>query len=344
MAKLKNILMWIALAAIGLLIVLSIIGAFYGAEKARLFFNSIPLAIYWPGLAVLLIAGIVTIPRLLKNPSQLMMHLGGVLILAGSMWGSQQGHLLDKRLFGKEKIPNGYMLISRGSTDKNVTSEDFNKKIGELPFSIKLRDFRIEYYPQEKNIAPELNIKTADERNLRLAAKPGEEISLGPGQIKLKVIKTYKNFKIRTEDNKKIITDNELEGKNPAIEVAIETPDGNSHSRYVFEQFGDLSPGENGVHLSYKSRMSRTIQNYCSDVTIIENGKEILNKTIKVNEPLHYGGYHFNQDSYDAQMQTYTILSVASDNGLYIVYAGFWVLCIGMFRQFWVIRIKEFIK
>jgi cytochrome c biogenesis protein ResB len=260
------------------------------------------------------------------------------------MWGSKKVNLLEKRLFGKEKIPNGYMLISRESTDKKVTSEDFNNQIGELPFGVRLNAFRIEYYPQEKNIAPELDIKTTDGQDLRLAAKPGEEISVGPGKIKLKVIKTYKNFKINVEDNKKIITDNEQEGKNPAIEVTIETPDGNSHSRYIFEQFGDLSPGENGLQLSYKSRVSRTIQNYCSDVTIIENGKAVLDKTIKVNQPLHYGGYHFNQDSYDAQMQTYTILSVASDNGLYMVYAGFWVLCIGTFWQFWLVRIKEFIK
>jgi len=234
--------MWVALPATGLLIVLSITGAFYGAQKAKLLFNSVPLVIYWFGLTVLLIAGIVKFPSLLRNPAQFMIHFGGLLILAGSMWGSESGHRLSNRLFGTEKIVNGYMAIFKGDSEKYVMTEDFSRRLGELPFSIKLRDFRIEYYPAEKNFVPELDIKTKQGRHFQLAAKP-------------------------------------------------------------------------------------VIHNYCSDVTIIENGKETANKTIKVNNPLHYGGYNFYQNSYDSQMQRYTILQETSDNGLYGVYGGYWIIC-----------------
>jgi hypothetical protein len=234
--------MWIALPIVGLLIVLSIIGAFYGAEKAKLFFNSPPLVVFWSVLLILLLAGIVTSDHLRKNLPQFIMHLAGVLIIAGSMWGSEQGHLLCKRLFGAEKFASGYMLIAKGSTEKNITKEDFNQQLGQLPFGVKLNNFRIEYYPAKEADAP------------------------------------------------------------------------------------------------------KTIQNYCSDVAIVENGKEILNKTIKVNQPLHYGGYYFYQNSYDAKMMTYSIFGVVPDNGLYAVYAGYWILGIGIFWHFWFKHIIKYIK
>ena len=47
--------MWAVLAAIALLAVLSVSGAFYGADKAKLLFNSVPLGVFLFGLAVLFI-------------------------------------------------------------------------------------------------------------------------------------------------------------------------------------------------------------------------------------------------------------------------------------------------
>lgn len=227
--------MWSAFAGMMLLIALSIIGAFLGAEEAKQFFNSMPLVIYWFGLAALLIAGFVAFSRLRGSAALFMIHFGCLLVLAGSMWGSESGHRLGNRLFGTDKIANGYMLISKGAAEQYVTAEDLNQRLGKLPFSIKLKDFRIEYYPAEKQM----------------------------------------------------------------------------------------------------------IHNYCSDVTIVENGKEILNNTIKVNSPLHYGGYQFYQDSCDAQSQRYTILGVTSDNGLYAVYTGYWLLCIGTLWHFWLNKILK---
>jgi hypothetical protein len=77
------------------------------------------------------------------------------------------------------------------------------------------------------------------------------------------------------------------------------------------------------------------IRDYFSDVVVIEDGKEIVGKMIEVNHPLHYGGYHFYQHSYDSQAHKYTILSVTSDSGLYAVYGGYWLLCLGVLWQFW---------
>ena len=69
--------------------------------------------------------------------------------------------------------------------------------------------------------------------------------------------------------------------------------------------------------------------------------KIVAAKTIEVNKPLHYGRFHFYQHSYDDQNHQYTVLSVASDSGLYCVYAGFLLLCLGTFWKLWFGRLRN---
>lgn len=344
MRKLNRSIMWIALSAMALLAILSVIGAFYGAQKAKLFFNSIPLGFYWYGLAVLLVSGFVGFRRLLRKPGLFMVHAGCLLVLAGSMWSSQAGHRLSQRFFGIRKIPNGYMLIPEGNSEKHIMTEDFKQSLGELPFSIKLRDFRVEYYQPDKDFVPRLDIKTHEGQHFKLVVRAGNEISLGQGRGKLKVVRTFNNFRIRIENNKKIVTDEGQGQENPAVEVRIEVPGGDSYTRYVFERFAGFDHGENELQLSYISREPQMIRDYFSDVVVIENEKEVVSKTIEVNHPLHYGGYHFYQHSYDSQTHKYTILSVNSDSGLYVVYGGYWLLGFGVLWQFWLRHIVKYIK
>lgn len=47
-------------------------------------------------------------------------------------------------------------------------------------------------------------------------------------------------------------------------------------------------------------RQEKVVKEYMSDLTILENGKEVLKKTIEVNHPLHYKGLAFYQSSYGA--------------------------------------------
>ena len=54
-----------------------------------------------------------------------------------------------------------------------------------------------------------------------------------------------------------------------------------------------------------------------------------------MNDPLHYGGYHFYQSGYDTKHGSYTVLSVTSDTGLNLVFLGFALTCLGTFWLFW---------
>ena len=62
-------------------------------------------------------------------------------------------------------------------------------------------------------------------------------------------------------------------------------------------------------------------------------------KVIEMNQPMHYGGYYFYQYAFPHDEATHrwswSIIHVRSDSGLIPVYAGFLLLCVGVFWQLW---------
>ena len=246
MNKLHRFEMWAALLLMVWLAALSVVTAFYGAQRTAMFFNSLPLVIYWLTLTGLLLAGLLTFRRLIRLPGLLLIHLGCVFILVGAMCGSARGHHLRKKLFGIEKVPFGYMMIYEGTAENTIVAED-GTVLAELPFSIYLKDFRIEYYSHP-----------------------------------------------------------------PA---------------FLRKQEGAAS-----------------IRDYFSDVILLEGEKQIAQKVLEVNHPLHYGGYHFYQHSYDMEKGEYTILTVVSDSGLNLVYTGYVVLSVAVLWHFWLRHIGAYVK
>jgi hypothetical protein len=389
--------MWLALLLIIALTVLSIYGAFIGAERAQQFFNRPPLVVYWTALAILLIVGIAAFRRLLRVPGLLLMHAGCVLILAGGMWSSQGGHNLQKKLFGIDKIRNGQITIYEGHSEKKTIlpsgdqqylfsvkgelekdlnnrtfsenlRQEFEKKqlslsqnvtvllipegnawliadnssrylvtkenstlniydtIKELPFSVKLKDFRIEYYQPVY-----LYVLTSEGGQLKIPVELGKEFPLGEGAGTIKILKSFENFKIGMEDGKSVPFDDPSPGYNPALEVQITEPGGEPATQYVFEKF----PGHSHGQQQFTLRYHRVISDYISELQIVKGDKVLAEKDIEVNHPLHYGGYHFYQSSYDDKAMQYTVLQVVSDTGLYVVYAGYWMLCLGVIWHMW---------
>ncbi len=325
MNRFRRSILWAALALILLLIFLSIYGAFLGAERAKKFFNSLPLAVYWIALTVLLIVGIIIFRRLVRMPALLLVHFGCILILAGSIWGSQAGHKLQKRLLGIDKIPTGQMLIYEGQHENRVVLEDANQ-IGELPFYVRLKDFRVEYYKPDH-----LQIQSWQGKSWKIPVEIGKEILLGEDVGTIKVARKFESFKIKVEDGKNLPFDDPNSAANPALEVEIKSPDGKAATRYVFERFPGHTRPEDKLHLRYQ----RIISDYISELQIIRNNEVVVEKGIEVNHPLHFGGYHFYQHSYDADAGKYTVLMVVSDTGLNFVYAGYLILCIGAIWHFW---------
>jgi len=139
----------------------------------------------------------------------------------------------------------------------------------------------------------------------------------------------------------------------PAMEVSIREEDGRETRRWLIAQsrsrpvvlpLGPLPDAASamdrrgmphGAFLLLTPRRA-TVRQFTSTVEVRGNGVEPLRRDVRVNGPLHFGGYHFYQHSYDSQNERYTVLAVKSDAGLAFVYAGFVALCCGMFWLCWI--------
>jgi hypothetical protein len=344
MYKIKTAALWLAFTLIIFLAIMSIVGAFIGTGRAGQLFNSPPLAVFWGIFLCLLVFGLFAFKRLIRVPGLLFMHLGCILILVGGIYGSAAGHKFMNEKLGHEKLYKGNIGIMEGSTENKVQPDgpkdvEIKPDPFVLPFAIRCKDFRLEYYDPGY-----LYIETADSDTFKLDAIPGNTQFISDEIGSIKVVGTFKNFKL----NGKMVPFDEPGGaSNPAAHIVKIAPDGTEKPQYIFEKIpGQPAPGDR-IYISY----NRVISDYISDLEIIEDGEIVAKKSIEVNKPLYYGGYHFYQSSYGAQYidengeQVYaTFLSVTSDSGLIIVCVGFAMMCFGIILQLWIMPTMKSLK
>ena len=399
MNKFRREIMWAALVLIIVLTVLSIYGAFIGADRAQAFFNSTPSSVFWVLFALALIAGLAAFRRLIRVPGLLLMHVGCILILIGGALGSEKGY----KATGNDKILKGDMQIFEGQASNQVRTEkkiplfnialdfaksldargipqnlrqefdkeqaalskaasvfvsqpggvwviadekrqfyvrregkklkvyDFIREAKELPFVVKLNDFRIEYYEPEVEY---LGYETAEGMK-QVDVEIGREVDLGAEHGIAKITRKFRNLKIAMDGDTRRYYDDPSPEPNPALELQITKPDGQVATQFVYMLHPGFSHTPGGPKLIY-NRPYTPISDYISELEIIdEDGKVLAKKDIEVNYPLQYGGYRFYQSGYDQQAARYTVLQVVSDTGVMIVFAGYWALCIGVVWHMW---------
>lgn len=324
--RFKRPLLWAGLWAILLLTGFSIYGAFIGADRAQNFFNSIPLSVYWVGFTALLIGAIALFGRLMRLRGLLMIHLGCIMVLIGALWGSQAGFKIQDALLHTDTVRTGQMVIYEGMTNNTV---DVDMKLGltkPLPFAVRLADFRLEYYEPGT-----LMIQTPQNQTPTVAAEIGAKYSLSGDWDSVEIVRKFEHFKLVIQDNKQAAIDDPQSSPNPALELRLTRPDGSQTIRYVFERFGGHIRPEDNIHFRY----FRMVRDFISDLEVIKDGTVLTRKSIEVNKPLHFDGYIFYQQGYDDLEGQFTVLRVANDRGLWLVFTGYVLLCAGAFWHLW---------
>lgn len=122
--------------------------------------------------------------------------------------------------------------------------------------------------------------------------------------------------------------------------LKIDKGDFASGLRYDDEQGGvNVCPLDYKIYLSdftLEHYPNGQVSDYVSQVMIIgKSGQHFGPYEIEVNKPLYFGGYHFYQHGYDQQSGSFTILRVVSDDGLWLVYAGYFLLLSGICWHLW---------
>ncbi len=341
MTKWRRFLLWATLLLLVALTLFSIYGAFIGAQRAQAFFGSVPLAVYWFGLVLLLMAGFQAFRRLRTAPSSFCIHAGCIAILIGGLWGSGTGRDLQNRWLGRSIIPDGRMALVNGQQDNRVYLEQDANEIRELPFTLGLDRFRMEYYPGKLHVQD-----NQSQQVWTFPVEPNAVYDLGKPHGHVHIAGVYENFKINIEEDPNggrqvQAYDDPGPGSNPAL--AIQT-----HSdptpQYVFERHSGHATAGSPLVFQYRKGM---ISDYISEIKILQQGEVVAQKDIEVNHPLYYGGYHFYQSSYGQDSrsgQMYTVLSVVPYTGLYWVYLGYILLCGGVAWHCWFFSIRRILK
>jgi len=443
----RRILMVSSLAATALLIVLSIIGAFIGKERATDLFNSAPMAAYWVVLLALLAAGLAAFRVMTRRIGLGIMHLGCVLILAGAMWASPAGHRLRSDWLGDQGVRKGHMVIDQGGQSDEVYGPG-GTIVGRLDFALKLKRFWVDYYPsvpekwtlrfvrmvaeadgkeiqgeQEVDWAadrpvtlPDSDIEltvldyqdnslyqpdadgviraTLGEEAITLSARPGATGRFERAALTLEAAGLFQmpahagmppvicsHVVVKYPDGRQerhLALDNpalarqwasdglvlELRPPNynpgaalPALHVRLRRGQEEREDVLAVDARSTVKDGYDWWALDalYPSKSAwrwagspclllenprfgmNGAKDFYSRLVAIRDDRELpeTEKVIEVNDPLHYGGYHFYQNDYDKSAWRYSIIGVVRDSGLWVVYAGFILLMAGSAAHFW---------
>ena len=172
-------------------VIFSVNGAFLGAQRAQVFFNSTPMMVFWGVLLLVLTAGFFMYASLRKRFGLMLIHGGCLLVLAGGVLGSEAGCRFFNRIFDKQSFTKGKMTLHQGQSSNRVSSET-EDNINELSFDVRLEKAFIEYYDE-----PAVRLHFEDGTYFTIPSQVAEKIEIPDDRGTVQVITAYKNFKMK---------------------------------------------------------------------------------------------------------------------------------------------------
>jgi len=261
-------------------------------------------------------------------------HLSVLIIFLGALIGLTQGH-------------KGLIKISEGEEVSSFTNQ--REEQVNLGFIIRLDDFiykehidpkeGILVYPAgQKGDLCSIHGATGEDKDQGLIARIPTEIGaeseiIGTG-YKVRVLRYLPDFVMDTAT--KVASSRSSLPKNPAINVELKDKSGILKTFWVFAHFPDMHQNMDAHFRFVYNWVQRRPKDFISKVTIIKDGKEIIARDIRVNEPFSFGGYTFFQSTYDTSAFKWSGLQVARDPGVPVVYTGFILLIAGLMIIFYI--------
>jgi hypothetical protein len=330
--------MLVALAALALFCAFA---SFLGAAGAERFFNSLPLAAFWAALALLLAVRLFAGREGRRAPGLLAFQLGALLVLVGSICASGFGHRVARAITGRHKFRTGYLFVPEGAASDTVRDAD-GRRLGELPFSVALQDFRVERYAPERRswellFAP---APPASRAPIPLEWALGRDTPLAGTDLKVRAL--------RYVDEAPPAETGEAghgappSAARPAMEVLVHG-DGGEMQAWLAPAPGapvarlSLAPllaGRPAAEL-YLTRPVGQVRQYVSHVAVLRQGQVVAEGQVRVNAPLRFAGYRLHQHSHGGTEAPHSVLLLSSESGWPAVAAGLVLLAAGAFWWCW---------
>ena len=255
------------------------------------------------------------------RPGVFLSHLGIILMFVG---GAVQG------LF----TVRGTLALETGQVRGEFAGNSGTPVA--MPFEVLLKNFRIQYWDQEKHIIHALKKcgdpgHTGEDLLESVEVEPGKDARFKSEAGDLTILKFYPNFTIGASGPGTL----DESRQNPALEIRVPGVKGGKSS-YLFANHPDFHGVQNasGVRYVYEYNPGR-IKQFESRIAFLEGGVEKFEKLINVNSPAKYKGYRLYQSGYDPKNPNYSSIQISRDPSVLFIYAGFALLMIGLTMAFW---------
>jgi hypothetical protein len=117
--------------------------------------------------------------------------------------------------------------------------------------------------------------------------------------------------------------------KNPVADIVMDDGGTTRDIRLTAEHAQPLALADGKTFLAFELRSDEP-KSFQSHLTVIEDGKPVVEKTIVVNDPLSHKGYMFYQANFRKDDPTYSGIQVVRDPGLGVVFVGFVMMSLGV--------------
>ena len=200
-------------------------------------------------------------------------------------------------------------------------------------FALRLDDFKLTLAEANKNLVVCIPPKGACRK---YPAIPGRAYQATP-DYRITVLKFYPNWRVSQNKVEGAFNASD-EALNPALQVEV---NGRSsvESTWLFAQYPamQLNPKmPKDVNLFFEYADRGQVADFASTVSVIADGQTVTSKTIRVNDPLRYGGYSFYQSQYNPRDLQWTGLEVVRDPGVPVVNIGFCMVILGITFSFYI--------
>jgi cytochrome c biogenesis protein ResB len=245
-------------------------------------------------------------PSIVVHGAILIIMLGSVISLA---WGQR-----------------AELVLHEGSPASDALTGPENRPAGNLPFSVRLRKFDIEYYGKPTHKLEVVERKTGRKSTLEVEA--GQSYNLQGIEGRLEVLRFLPDFSIDLGTRE--ASSRTTEPNNPALQLKISVKGAAGRTFWVFANFPLQHQEDQPWEVLYEHQPA-SIKQFTSRLEVLgQDGQVALSRTVQVNHPMRYRGWTLYQSSYDPEHAGVSIFQVAHDPGTGLVFAGCVLLMIGL--------------
>jgi hypothetical protein len=230
-------------------------------------------------------------------------------------------------------------LHAGGETATHVTITKANAPTGEraaLGFDLHLDRFDLVNYEPEYRVGYYEVVPMEDGRGqwrLKASFDPDLEKHRLPGGDSYRLSAIYPDFKPVSDPSGKVgYATASQDWNNPAVVIQTSV-DGRAQQQLAFAASPQPAFLARDRALIFERR-EKEVKAYVSHVTATR-GESRSSRKITVNDPMTYGGWTLYQVNYRPEDPTYSGLEAVYDPGVFWVFLGFGLICLGVFYMFY---------